>query len=411
VVTKTKSAFTNCYKIIFTNYYFNKILFFLKSTHMKNTQKTLITILLLSVSIVSCHDKTLEETASKSSDANARRGLSGFSIKVTALPPTILMYIIANYPNKTITKAEVYPTLYEITLSDLAKLKFDLKGQIITDKGSSTTSTEIPVASLPDNIANYMNANYPNNQVVKAEKDAAGFEVTIDTGLKLEFNLDGTFREISGSNNNNEGNAENGEHITTQALPAATLTYLATNYPNNPVVKAEKYASGYEVTLNTGLKLEFNVDGTFREISGSNNNTNNGVGNNDHITTQTLPTATLAYLLANYPNNSVVKAEKDGSGYEVTLNTGLKLEFNADGTFKEISGSGGSPNSGSSNSGNGNSGSSNSGSSNSGSSNSGSSNSGSGNSGSSNSGSSKSGSDKDGGKDSGKSEKEKKGKG
>ena len=344
----------------------------------------------------------LEEVASNATEANARRGVSGFSIKISALPAAILTYITSNYPDKTITKAEIYPTFYEVTLSDFTKLKFDLKGQIIIDKTSNTTSTEIPVASLPLAISNYMKANFANNPIIKAEKDATGYEVTIDTGLKLEFNLDGTFREISGSKNNNNG-TENGEHISTQALPAATLAYLLANYPNNPVIKAEKEASGYEVTLDTGLKLEFNVDGTFREISGSKSNS----GNNSGSSNSGNGNSGNSNSGSSNSGNSGSGSSNSGSGNSGSSNSGSSNSGN--------SGSGNS-NSGSSNSGSGNSGSSNSGSSNSGNSgsgnsNSGSSNSGSGNSGSSNSGSSNSGSGKDGGKDSGKSEKEKKGKG
>lgn len=60
-----------------------------------------------------------------------------------------------------------------------------------------------------------------------------------------------------------------GKQISPSSLPEAITAYISANYPNTTIVKVEKYANEYEVKLSNGIKLEFNLDGSFKEISGS----------------------------------------------------------------------------------------------------------------------------------------------
>ncbi len=57
-------------------------------------------------------------------------------------------------------------------------------------------------ANIPDKITAYITANYPGTTIVKSEKSSTEYEVVLSNGIKLEFNLDGSFKEISGDKGN-----------------------------------------------------------------------------------------------------------------------------------------------------------------------------------------------------------------
>ena len=252
------------------------------------------------------------------------------------LAQIILDYVSANYPNETITSAEVDASGYEVFLSNGLKLEFDINGNFIEISGESEgLGQDINVASLPQVVLDYIAINYPDQSIVEAEQYPNQFEVTLNNGLKLEFDLNGNFLEISGGMNDNDQD-DDGDNINPNSLPQAILDYIATNYPNVTIIEAEEYPTQFEVTLSNGLKLEFDSTGNFIEISG--NNDNDGENDGNDIPASSLPQAILDYITINYPGSTIVEAEEYPNQYEVTLNNGLKLEFDLNGNFIEVSG-------------------------------------------------------------------------
>jgi hypothetical protein len=128
--------------------------------------------------------------------------------------------------------------------------------------------------------------------------------------------------------------AGDGVEIAPSELPEAVLEFLANNYSEDQIIKAEVYANGYEVRLDNGMKMEFDLEGNFLEISGR----NGAEDDENHIPLVQLPTAIGDYLRSNYNGIDVVKAESDLGKIEVTLSDGTKLEFDAEGNFIEVSG-------------------------------------------------------------------------
>lgn len=248
---------------------------------MKSNNFLKIAVFGISMFLMSCTDSVMNDLISSNDNSAARRGAGGgVSVNPSALPAAIMTYINANYPGATITKAEKYATKYEVTLSNLVKLEFTLDGTFIEVSGGGGTGggggtddgDHIDPATLPAAIKTYISTNYPGTTITKAEKSATEYEVRLSNGLKLEFNLDGTFKEISGGRRG----ADDGTQIDPATLPAAIKTYISTNYPTATIVKAEKSATEYEVTLSNALKLEFRLDGSFKEISGGSGKSGRG---------------------------------------------------------------------------------------------------------------------------------------
>lgn len=122
--------------------------------------------------------------------------------------------------------------------------------------------------------------------------------------------------------------------IAVEDLPTVITDYIATNYPDAAITKAEQEDDGsYEVYLDNGLEVEFDMDGNFLKEEMDDDE---GEDDDDKIAVEDLPSVITDYIAANYPGTTIVEAEReDDGGFEVELDNGLELEFDADGNFVE----------------------------------------------------------------------------
>ena len=231
---------------------------------------------------------------------------------------------------------------FEIDFKSGLSIELDTEGKE-EDRGGDDNGdddgTIIDPSLLPQEIHDYVAATYPGETIIRAEAYPNGFEVLLSSGVELEFDLDGNFIEISGGGGNGDVNGEDGEDIDPSELPQTILNFITTNYPDAVIVNAEIDMEGYDVTLSNGLKLEFDLDGNFIEVSGHSDDDNDDDDDDDEvIDPNTLPQVILDFIRINYPDESIVRAEVDAGGYDVILSNGLKLEFDLDGRFIEVSG-------------------------------------------------------------------------
>lgn len=82
---------------------------------------------------------------------------------------------------------------YKVIFKDKLKIKFDKKGDWKEVDGKRAP---IPTSFIPEKILAYIKRSFPNNSVVKIEKDKKKYEVEISNGLELEFDIDGNFLKI-----------------------------------------------------------------------------------------------------------------------------------------------------------------------------------------------------------------------
>lgn len=82
---------------------------------------------------------------------------------------------------------------YKVAFLDKIKIKFDKKGEWKEVDGHRQA---IPTRFIPEKILNYIKKSFPNNEVVKIEKDRKSYEVEISNGLELEFDANGNFIKI-----------------------------------------------------------------------------------------------------------------------------------------------------------------------------------------------------------------------
>ncbi len=115
--------------------------------------------------------------------------------------------------------------------------------------------------------------------------------------------------------------------ITENDLKPESQSFLKEYFPNNPVsyiiLDSDK---DYDVTLNTGIKVEFDRKGAWESVDCALSPVPNGI----------IPAKISNYISQKFPNQFVTEISKEFNGYDVELNNGLELEFSSDGEFKRI---------------------------------------------------------------------------
>lgn len=205
----------------------------------------------------------------------------------------------------------------------------------------------VPVSDLPQAILDYVSENYPDLTIVKSEvEDNGHFEVKLSDRTELIFDADGVFLGIDDDNGDHDNYGD--EYLDIATLLPAILEYIDTNYPDTEIKEASMENNGQiEVTLHDKTVLIFDANGEFMGV-GVDEHDQDGDGecewedgrhdeDGDNIDPSELPEMALAYLEENYPELTIIHAEREGEGkFEVTLSNGLEVYFDADGNFLSI---------------------------------------------------------------------------
>ena len=86
------------------------------------------------------------------------------------------------------------------------------------------------------------------------------------------------------------------------------------------------FSKEYKVYLTNGTKVEFDRDGSWKEVD----------GNRNAIPTGYVPANITSYVKRSFPNTKITKIERDRTEIEVSLNNGLEIKFDKNGNFKRI---------------------------------------------------------------------------
>lgn len=255
------------------------------------TIKTALLIVFISASIVSCSKDNSISNPNDPTNANLVASRADNAINVATLPQAILDYISTNYPNETVQTSEIEDNgNYEVYLSNNIELIFDTNGDFLgidDDSNGTYGDTHINPTDLPQTILDYILANYPNNTITEAELENNGnYEIELDNDTVLVFDGNGTFLgagvdedDNNGNNDDDDENNDDDQVIDPSTLPQIVLDYISTNYPNETILQAKIESDGkYEVTLNNGLELHFDANGNFTETG---NGDDDGDGNGD----------------------------------------------------------------------------------------------------------------------------------
>ena len=82
---------------------------------------------------------------------------------------------------------------YDVILTDGTNVEFNHKGEW---KEIKLHGLPIPQAIIPEVIQDLIKKNYSSNKVVKIEKEIRDYEIKLDNGLEMTFDLKGNLIDI-----------------------------------------------------------------------------------------------------------------------------------------------------------------------------------------------------------------------
>ena len=81
---------------------------------------------------------------------------------------------------------ELFNEDYKVVFVNGAKVEFAKNGEW---KDVECKYGEVPAAIVPQQIRDYVTKNYPKNKIVAIDRDRRDYEVELDNGLDLKFDL------------------------------------------------------------------------------------------------------------------------------------------------------------------------------------------------------------------------------
>lgn len=119
------------------------------------------------------------------------------AISPTELPSAAKQFIESHFANikitYTTTDKGLFESEYEVRLDDGTKIEFDRNGNW---SEVANRHHALPVAIVPQPIADYVATNYPKAKILKIERDNRSTEVRLDNGMELTFNAAGRLTEV-----------------------------------------------------------------------------------------------------------------------------------------------------------------------------------------------------------------------
>ena len=111
-------------------------------------------------------------------------------ISVEQLPAQARNFVATHFGDVKISHVKMdtdfFDRTYDVFFSNGNKVEFDKKGLW---KDVDCKFTEVPVNIIPVKIRTYVTNNYPNEKILEIDRDRRDYEVKLNNGLKLKFDL------------------------------------------------------------------------------------------------------------------------------------------------------------------------------------------------------------------------------
>lgn len=131
---------------------------------------------------------------------------------------------------------------------------------LLCNLSANAQKTAITFAELPKTAQVFLETHFADQwyeYLLKDNEDlSVDYTVKLNNGTEVRFDDKGDWKEVDGNKNT----------IPVNVLPAPINDYLSTNHSNILVTRIERDKRGYEVKLNNGLELIFNLKGKFLKI-------------------------------------------------------------------------------------------------------------------------------------------------
>lgn len=119
--------------------------------------------------------------------------------------------------------------------------------------GASFLLADMVVApnALPANAQTFIKQNFPSNQIMLVKQDLDSFDVTLNDGTEIDFNINGEWIDVEGKY----------KPIPTGFLPQGIVEKVKAAHPNAAIVDAERKINGFKFKLNNMMKIYTDLNG------------------------------------------------------------------------------------------------------------------------------------------------------
>lgn len=109
--------------------------------------------------------------------------------------------------------------------------------------------------------------------------------------------------------------------IQPSGLPKAAQDFIKKSFPNDPILYAEQNRKDFDVALQSGIEIEFFINGEWKEIKSP----------YQPLSATLLPNAVSNALKQKYPQASILKIQKQYSSYEISLDNRREIYISNNG--------------------------------------------------------------------------------
>lgn len=200
---------------------------------------------------------------------------------------------------------------------------------------NETGGETIEVSALPEASRATLNTYFNEASVTSAKKSSSAniygsiYSALLSNGFEIDFNENGLWTEIE-----SEKNLAIPTQFLQDELPKVQ-TYLAANYANNVVVEIERERYGFTIELNNGIDLVFDQEQNLIGVDLDEDD-----DDEVRITFEELPENSRTFINTRFEGATAVTVKKETDdnqvSYDVYLNNGIKIEFDAAGNWTAI---------------------------------------------------------------------------
>ncbi len=116
---------------------------------------------------------------------------------------------------------------------------------------SAFAGVVIQPSGLPKAAQDFIKKSFPNDTIVYAEQNRNDFEAALESGIEIEFFINGDWKEISSPY----------KPLAQTLLPNAVSNALKQKYPQASILKIQKQYSSYEISLDNRREIYISNNG------------------------------------------------------------------------------------------------------------------------------------------------------
>ena len=117
---------------------------------------------------------------------------------------------------------------------------------------SAMAKIVVQPSDLPQEALDFISKTFINDAIVYVERNRTDFEVTLQSGIELEFFINGEWKEIKSFT-----------PITIDVLPKNVVNTLKQKYANASILEISKQYNSYEISLDNRREIYISNTGEF----------------------------------------------------------------------------------------------------------------------------------------------------